>query len=93
MGGGAAIPGGDDWEAYPSVGLWKNIDKVEVKLHLYGPIKARGPLIANRVASRVESPMGSAPSFFLSAVERPARTSGRQEQQVCFICCKEQEYG
>jgi hypothetical protein len=45
MGGGAAIPGGDDWAAHPSVGLWKNIDKVEFKLYLYGPIKARASIL------------------------------------------------
>jgi hypothetical protein len=44
-----------------------------------------------------ERSLGKAPVlasgiFFLSAVERPAKTSGRQEQQACFICCKEQEY-
>src|SRR6266480_5904002 len=37
----------------------------------------KAPVLASRI-------------FFLSAVERPAKTSGRQEQQACFICCKEQ---
>jgi hypothetical protein len=43
--GGAALPGGDDFESHPSTGWWKNIEKVDFKLWLYGPVLARATIL------------------------------------------------